>query len=74
MKKKTKYSTIEEIAKSHLGVGDLSITDVRNLSVFSIRTALSEALKAGERNGYDKGYNDAKEGCGKPTCDCEHSL
>jgi hypothetical protein len=74
MRKQTKHNTVEEIARMHLGVGDLTVPDVRNLSVLSIRVALTEALKAGERLGYNKGYQDAKDGCGNPVCDCEHSL
>ena len=64
--KKTLHELVESIIRTHLSVEVLPTSP--------IKTAVVEAIKVGERLGYDKGYNDAKAGCGKDTCDCEHSL
>ena len=74
MKKETLNDIIERIASAHLGVGNLLVADVRNLSTFSLRSALIEAVKAGEKVGYDEGYTNAKQGCDKKLCDCEDTL
>jgi hypothetical protein len=74
MKKQTIQHTIEEIAKKHLGVGDITVTDLRNVSVLSLKVALTEALKAGEKLGYAEGYSNAKTGCEAPACECEYSF
>jgi len=71
---KTLNNIIEEISKKHLGVNIFMDNNNHNLSSSLIKIALIEAVKSGERVGYDKGYSDAKTGCNKETCDCEHSF
>jgi hypothetical protein len=74
MKRETLKDIIERIATAHFGVGSLEIAEVRNVSTLSIKSALTEAIKVGERIGYDEGYNNVKEGCDKTPCDCDDTL
>ena len=75
MKSTTLQDIVEQIAKRHLGVGNLSVAEVRNLSVYSLKSALVEAVKIGEKLGYSEGYQNAKSGCRvndqEEECDCE---
>ena len=60
--KKTLPQIVDELVIAHLS------TDMHTPS---IRIALVEAIKVGERLGYAKGYNDAKAGCRQEICKCE---
>jgi hypothetical protein len=59
---KTLHQIVDELVTTHLR------TDA---PISSIRIALVEAIKIGERLGYSKGYNDAKAGCKQEICRCE---
>lgn len=71
---KTLNDIVTQIAKSHLGIQDLSAMRDHQLPLALVKIALTEAVKAGEKGGYNKGYADAKEGCGNPVCECEHNM
>ena len=60
--KKTLPQIVDELVMTHLS------TEVHTPSV---RIALIEAIKVGERLGYAKGYNDAKASCKQEICKCE---
>lgn len=62
---KTIEQIVEEIARKHFGVGSFEKTgydplDYRNISILSIKTALNDALKTGEKLGYDEGKRNCK--------------
>ena len=65
---------VEKVAAAHLGINDISLKDYRDVSVSSIKIALMEALKVGERLGYAKGYRDAKTGYSKEVCNCKYEF
>ena len=56
------HQIVDELVTTHLS------TDA---PISSVRIALVEAIKIGERLGYAKGYNDAKASCRQEICDCE---
>ena len=56
---------VDRLIIAHLGT---------NAITPAIQNVLVEAIKVGERLGYDEGYNDAKSTCSKETCDCENGL
>jgi hypothetical protein len=59
---KTLNQIVDELVTAHLSA---------DAPMSSVRIALTEAIKVGERLGYSRGYNDAKAGCKQDICQCE---
>lgn len=69
MKTDTLTTIIEEIARKHLGIYELRMgtepSTIPSLSTLSIKSALIDAIKAGEQIGYETGISDLESRC---TC------
>lgn len=69
MKDNIMKKELEEIARQHLGVSVFDGSHQYSVSVYSLRVALKEAFKAGEKAGYYQGRKDIEL-----ACDCVKNI